>query len=254
MVRGLERFREFFGGYQDRYVLIGGTACSVAMEEVGLDFRATHDLDIVLCVEALDRQFVRAFWDFVRAGRYEIQEKSTGEKLFYRFSHPGDTSFPKMLELFSRAPDVLSPAEGSQLTPIPVGEEVSSLSAILLDEAYYAFIMEGRREVDGLSIVGADHLIPLKARAWLDIRERRQAGEGVDSKNIRKHRNDVFRLFTILDPTMRVDLPGGIRADMERFFQGSADGEGIKLKDLGIHGVSVEDVFRLLRKVFGMES
>ena len=46
-----------------------------------------------------------------------------------------------MVELFARAPDGLQPAEGSQLTPIPLDEAVASLSAILLDDVYYAFIM-----------------------------------------------------------------------------------------------------------------
>ena len=83
MVRGLAKFKEHFQGYSDRYVLIGGTACSLAMEEVGLAFRATRDLDIVLCVEALDSSFVTAFWEFVHAGRYNNQQKSTGKRLFY---------------------------------------------------------------------------------------------------------------------------------------------------------------------------
>ena len=43
-----------------------GPACYLAMEEAGLDFRVTKDLDIVLCVEALDAEFVGAFWDFVK--------------------------------------------------------------------------------------------------------------------------------------------------------------------------------------------
>jgi hypothetical protein len=33
MVNGLDRFREHFAAYTDRYVLIGGTASSLAMEE-----------------------------------------------------------------------------------------------------------------------------------------------------------------------------------------------------------------------------
>lgn len=44
MVRGLNRFKAHFESFSDRYVLIGGTACSLAMEEVGLEFRATRDL------------------------------------------------------------------------------------------------------------------------------------------------------------------------------------------------------------------
>ncbi len=133
MVRGLEIFRDHFQNYADRYVLIGGAACDIAMTSAGLEFRATKDLDIVLCVEAMDPAFVQAFWDFVRAGGYEAKEKSTGEKQFYRFQTPKNENYPFMVELFSRKPDVLQVADGSHLTPLPIEEELSSLSAILMD-------------------------------------------------------------------------------------------------------------------------
>ena len=45
-----------------------------------------------------------------------------------------------MLELFSRQPDNFEMPQDAQLTPIPMDEEVSSLSAILLDGEYYQFI------------------------------------------------------------------------------------------------------------------
>lgn len=48
MVRGLDLFRETFAAYADQYLLIGGTAASLTMEDAGLQFRATKDLDIVL--------------------------------------------------------------------------------------------------------------------------------------------------------------------------------------------------------------
>ena len=54
MVRGLDLFREHFAAFKDRYVLIGGTASFLALEEAGIEFRATKDLDIVLCIEAFD--------------------------------------------------------------------------------------------------------------------------------------------------------------------------------------------------------
>lgn len=57
MVRGLDIFRRHFADFTDRYVLIGGVAATLAMEEVGLNFRATKDLDLVLIVEALDVRF-----------------------------------------------------------------------------------------------------------------------------------------------------------------------------------------------------
>ena len=57
MVRGLAIFRSWFRDYADQYILIGGTAATLAMEEAGLEFRATKDLDIVLHVEALTPEF-----------------------------------------------------------------------------------------------------------------------------------------------------------------------------------------------------
>lgn len=100
MVIGLDRFKEHFSQFADRYVLIGGAACFVNMDAAGLQFRATKDLDIVLCIEALDDEFVGAFWQFVRDGAYEIQQNSEGERQFYRFQKPATDGYPVMLELF----------------------------------------------------------------------------------------------------------------------------------------------------------
>jgi hypothetical protein len=150
MVRGLEVFLAHFRSFNDRFVLIGGSACEMAMLEAGLEFRATKDLDIVLWLEALDEEFVHAFWSFVRSGGYAIQKKSTGKPVFYRFARPKEEGYPFMLELFSRGPDVLDIAEGHHLTPLPMDDEVSSLSAILLDGEYYEFIRSGYKVTDGL--------------------------------------------------------------------------------------------------------
>lgn len=70
MVRGLDIFRTWFADHVDQYILIGGTAATLAMEEAGLEFRATKDLDIVLHVEALTPEFGQAFWKFIDAGGY----------------------------------------------------------------------------------------------------------------------------------------------------------------------------------------
>ena len=44
MVSGLDKFKEFFEDYSNNYVLIGGTACSIIFDEIGLDFRAKNTL------------------------------------------------------------------------------------------------------------------------------------------------------------------------------------------------------------------
>jgi hypothetical protein len=49
--------------------------------------------------------------------------------------------------------------------------------------------------------VGEDRLIPLKDSARVELGERQTKGEPVDSKNIRKHVNDVLRMHQRLLPS-----------------------------------------------------
>jgi len=252
MVKGLDLFREHFGGFADRYVLIGGAACDLIMSNAGLPFRVTKDLDIVLCVETLDVAFAEAFWAFVAAGEYQIRETATGQKQFYRFQRPVNRAYPEMLELFSRAPDAISIAEGSHLTPIPVSDEISSLSAILLDEDYYGWIHSGKRDVEGVSILSAEHIVPLKAKAWLDLRARRSAGHDVDSTSIKKHKNDIFRLFQVIDPDTGMEPPGPIIKDMRSFLK-QISTEDVDLKALGLGSISLEDILHAFRELYRVD-
>lgn len=90
-------------------------ACEIVMEEVGLGFRAMKDLDLVILVEALDAAFGARFWAFVEAVGYQQRKRSGGGREFYRFQKPADPRFLATLELFSRAPDAITPSEGSAL-------------------------------------------------------------------------------------------------------------------------------------------
>lgn len=226
MVRGLEVFRQAFSAWSDQYVLIGGTAASLVMEDAELPFRATKDLDVVLIVEAISTDFGAAFWTFVKSGGYEVRQASATEKrCFYRFQKPNDPSYPVMLELFARAPDSLRPIEQGHLSPIPFDEAISSLSAILLDEDYYAFIVEGRKVRDGLAWVDETRLIPLKAAAWLEMRERKSQGESIDADAIKKHAYDILRLSQLITDETTVAIGGRVRSDLERFLAQARDAE-----------------------------
>lgn len=252
MVRGLNLFKESFAEYSDQYVLIGGVACTLAMDEAGITFRATSDLDIVLIVGAQSNEFVKAFWDFIRAGEYDYKQKSTKKPQFYRFHSSRKESYPKVLELFSRKPDMLDLQEETHLTPIPAGEDLSSLSAILIDDEYYDFVRRGMVVIDGLSFVKADHLIPLKIRAWLDLSERRKADAKIDSKDIKKHRNDVFRLFQVIEPNEIIKLLGTVKEDMRKGLALLLKEGSLDIKSLGIKKRSVKDVVELLMTKYGL--
>lgn len=219
MVTGVDRFRDHFAGHEHQYVLIGGAACELIMDEVGLDFRATKDLDIVLIVEVLDSAFAERFWAFIEAGDYEVRERSEGDRILYRFQKPKAEDFPAMLELFSRAPEGLSLAADSRLTPLPMDEAAASLSAILLDEAYYTFLKSMVRTAGGIPVLDEAAIIPFKARAWLDLSRQRDEGNKIDEKNIRKHRNDVARLLQLVSASAQYVLSGPVADDMRSFVE-----------------------------------
>lgn len=140
MVVGIDKFREHFSDHQAQYALIGGVACDLIFAEAGLEFRATKDFDVVLCVEVVDIAFATAFRDFLEAGGYEAREKSDGQRQYYRFQKPKDDTYPQIVELFSRQPDGLRLPEEVNVTKVAVDESLLSLSAILLDDEYYAAV------------------------------------------------------------------------------------------------------------------
>lgn len=135
-------------------MLIGGTACYLAMAEAGLDFRVTRDLDIVLCVEAR-----------------------------------------------------------------------------------------------GISFVGPEYLLPLKAKAWLDLSKRKLQGEDIDSKALRKHKNDIFRLYPVLNPAFGGKIPHTIKRDLREFFA-RMETEIIDLKSLDLKSTTIESILADLGKIF----
>lgn len=217
MVSGINSFREWFHGYESNYVVIGGTACDLLMGEVGEDFRVTRDIDMVLIAEELNAEFGNLIWEYVKTAGYEQRLKSNGTPEYYRFVRPKSSEFPTMIELFSRRIEgILLPTEAT-LTPLPIDDCISSLSAILLDEEYYSFLKNGVTISGGVSILRATHLIPLKMKAWLDLTKRKIEGAQIDSKNIRKHKNDILRLSELLPPDNKIVLPDDVANDMRIF-------------------------------------
>ena len=104
MVAGIDKFREHFAGHEGQYALIGGTACDLLFANAGINFRATKDFDMVLCVEVVDEAFSAAFAAFLEGGGYETRQKNDGHKEYFRFYKPADKTYPYMIELFSRKP------------------------------------------------------------------------------------------------------------------------------------------------------
>ena len=180
LTHGLEKFKEYFNGFKNQYVLIGRTACSILFDEFGSDFRSTKDIDMVLIVEALTKEFAEQFFKFVEDGKYEHKNKSTGLPQFYRFSKPQNKDFPSMIELFSKKESELILKNINGLTPLHIDDEISSLSAILLNDSYYEVLKNGMKVIDGFSVISVETLVLFKIKAWLDLSNRKLQGENID--------------------------------------------------------------------------
>lgn len=250
MVIGMEVFRKAFKGYENCYTIIGGTACDILMSRVNLDFRATKDIDMILLIENQLEEFGEVFWKFIKAGGYRCGWKSSEQLHFYRFTEPKNTDYPVMIELFSRAPGYQLHNSDMVITPLHISDEVSSLSAIMLNEDYYEFMMNGRKVVDGVGILGAEHLIPFKMRAWIDLNRRKEEGEHVNSKDIKKHKNDVFRLMNLINPEEVIETSETIKQDIRQFISQMTD-ERINMTNIGLD-MELEAALDVLRRVYGL--
>jgi hypothetical protein len=223
MVRGLDLFRDRFREFEGSFILIGGAACDEWFVSLGLEFRATKDLDIVLIIEVLDPRLTAALRAFIADGAYEVRQRTDGIPILYRFAKPQSEKFPFMLEFFSRKPDEFDLEEGQEIVPLGGDTGQHSLSAILLDRDYYLLIQTHANVREGLRVANATALIPLKARAWLDLTKRKAAGEDIDSKSIGKHRSDVFRLAATLANEPGPQLPQTITDDLATFLDAFAE-------------------------------
>lgn len=147
-----------------------------------------------------------------------------------------------MMELFTRTEYII--AQGTALTPLHIDDAVSSLSAILLNDSYYRLLLDGRDVIDGLSVLKHSCLIPFKAEAWLDLNERSRRGEHVDSKDLKKHRNDIIRIAAEL-VLERCELHNEIKHDMAKFIE-EMNITDLEIKNLKLGGIKAEDIKQLL--------
>ena len=148
MVPGLNRFREHFAGHEAHYAVIGGSACSLIFEEAGLDFRATQDIDMVLCVEVIDA---------AELGRRLTTKHGPSVGVHWLCPGPVDSSIAR------NAPDFLKPVVGPMMhrffrSPAEAVGPVIYLSAapeLAGDTGWYMHLMR-HKEPDARCLVPED--------------------------------------------------------------------------------------------------
>ena len=125
--------------------------------------------------------------------------------------------------MFSRKPDSVKLPDDAHLTPIPAGDRFSSLSAIILDDVFYDFVKENCQIKDDCSLLNIPGLICLKAKAYFELKERKTNNENISDKEIKKHRNDIFRLVPLLSQEEKIILPDRIKGIIIEFLNDVID-------------------------------
>ena len=134
------------------------------------------------------------------------------------------------------------------IVPLHIDDETSSLSAILLNEDFYNFMLQGRRTIRGASVLGAEHLIPFKMYAWLDLKDRKTRGEHVNERDLKKHKHDVFRLLQIAEQEKKIETSGLVNESIQRFLNEIKE-ETIPLKQIGVP-FDMDEALGYLRSIY----
>lgn len=257
-MKGIDKIRQYLGEHKGNYVIIGGTACNLNLEEAHLQGRATKDVDMIVVCEAITPEYLRSFWDFIKAGGYsawQVKSEEESHRCFYRFIDPKDNDFPKYIELFSRKPDSIQLSEDAHLVHIPVSEYLSSFSAILMDDDYYGYAVGHAVELDGVQAIDHDALIVLKIKAYLNNMERRKSGQKVQSDDIDKHKRDVYRMAYLLTPDDNFATPESIRNDI-RLFLVAIESDPINTKaishNMGMPEITQQQFIEIIKNAYSL--
>ena len=203
-----------------------------------------NNIDMILVLEDKKEDFGTVFWEYIISGGYKCEQKKD-EVHYYRFIDP-KPGFPKQIELFSRRKDFKL---DQRIIPVFISEDISSLSAIALDDDFYSFMMRGRKVVDNICVLDADYLIPFKMYAWLNNKDDRDNNvRNVNSKDIKKHKKDVFLLMSLINPEIKIETSGSVRMVVSRFLLEIME-DSFQPKDINI-ARSKEEMVEILRNIY----
>lgn len=81
------------------------------------------------------------------------------------------------------------------------------------------------------------------------LEDRISKGVQIDYKSVKKHKNDIFRLVINILPSSRIEVEDEINEDINRFIVNILDDKPY-LKNLGIRGVTIEELLNRIRELY----
>lgn len=240
-----DNFIHTFRKYSSCYTIIGGTATAIILDRSGLKPRITKDYDIVMHEEARNEEFYNVLIAFLEQGNYTMHKTGDKENL-YRFI-TDDKNYPTMIELLCRRPYL------DEKWKYPVSSfsfsKDHSLSAILLDERYYEFVVNNTEIIDEIPILNQDGLIVLKARAWFNLFMERMNNKHISRYEVSKHIADISRLVVLYDEISKIEMDDSIKDDMRQFLKLLKENMN-QIPESRDYLLTRDEVFELLRDLF----
>ena len=150
------------------------------------------------------------------------------------------------------------------LTVPLIGAVEGGAACIVLDDAYYHFLISQARDKEKLSILSIPALILLKIKAYLNLREQynpdKPHGSDGGKRNIRKHRNDVFFMLFSLEGDITCALSETLMSDVQLFidfinadetaWQGVLTHLKHQYGETSLQGISRTSILARLKEIF----
>ena len=214
IVSGIQQFERAFAAFSDSFIVIGGSACRAVLSDGPIQPRRTRDIDMVLVLENMGKDFINAFWKFIKEGEVKY--------VFYSFVG-GVEGYPSQIEILTKPVGGIGQPADYHIEYIETDEDYSHLSAIILDPDYYAYLTTHYVIREGIRYASPDSLICLKTLAYMNLSAEKAAGKQVNSDDLKKHRRDVMMAVASLDPTEVLEVSAHIKEVLNSFVQAIAD-------------------------------
>ncbi|WP_294965954.1 hypothetical protein [Sulfurimonas sp.] len=250
MIQGLANFTDYFKDNSDDYVVIGGLATAMIMNDFGFIARATKDIDLVV-ISKDNEFFLKKLLKFIDIAGYKTKERTDDDskRNLFRFLDSDNKDYPEQIELFAiheADSDILT---ASHIIKIDTPKYYKYLSAILLNTEYFNLLIKYTTNVDGLHVATPEALIPLKIHAHLNLLE-----DG--DSDAKKHFTDVIRLATMLDEDDVVVLEGLPREEFMKFLpileETHINTIRNIIKEARVGRVPKETILKLLKSVYSV--
>ncbi len=259
MVKGLEHFKNHFKSIADSFIIVGGAACEECFLHSEEKFRVTKGVDIVLTQKSKEKTFAAQFCKYVDKGGYLLRERTDEKKGVFRFYKPQDPDFPDTLKLATTPETTFKTVDDKEVTYIHIRDNVSNLATALYVKDYLDVLNTYKVKDDsGLFYVGPVGMLLLKVKAYLNLSTDRYDGKFVKGSDIKKHRNDVFRLSYLLTDKFKGKLSEKVQEDLKEFLktfsEQSPEWQGLQraLTDSAFPEKSPHDIIGGMKTYFGL--